>query len=101
MNTRLIAAVVLSSSVLASPYAATYTDNSCIPYVEKWSSSTLEGESFPVMEYNRDRSLDKPPILNEALNLVGEIIELTDEDLAYYHQSIIKHSKVLEGSYFD
>lgn len=42
-----------------------------------------------------------PPIFNEALNLIGEIIDLSDEDLEYYHRSIVAHSKILEGSYFD
>lgn len=101
MKTRAIAAVVLSTSVLASPYAATYIDKNCVPYVQKWDSSTLEGELYPVMEYRRNSSLEKPPIFNEALNLIGEIIELTDEDLAYYHRSIVAHSEILEGSYFD
>lgn len=41
------------------------------------------------------------PISDEALNLIGEIVDLSDEDLEYYHKSIIAHSKILEGSYFD
>ena len=34
MKKRAIAAVVLSTSVLASPYAATYIDKNCVPYVQ-------------------------------------------------------------------
>ena len=44
---------------------------------------------------------DKPAFVQEAENLIGETVELTEEDLSYYHKNIIEKSKPLNKTYFD
>lgn len=41
------------------------------------------------------------PMLSEAIDFVGELIELSDDDIKYYHENIKLNSKELDGNYFD
>lgn len=49
---------------------------------------------------NDQKNHDKPAFVQEAENLIGETVELTEEDLSYYHKNIIQNSKPLDKSYF-
>lgn len=50
---------------------------------------------------NNQKNHDKPAFVQEAENLIGETVELTQEDLSYYRENIIKNSKPLDKTYFD
>lgn len=50
---------------------------------------------------NNQKNHDKPTFIQEAENLIGEMVELTQEDLSYYHKNIIENSKPLNKTYFD
>lgn len=50
---------------------------------------------------NNQKNHDKPAFIQEAENLIGEMVELTQEDLSYYHKNIIENSKPLDKTYFD
>lgn len=50
---------------------------------------------------NNQENFNKPAFVQEAESVIGNTIELTNEDLAYYHKNIIKNSKLLDRTYFD
>lgn len=59
---------------------------------------SLADESSKTHDKNSNK---QPSILSEALDLIGEISELNDDDYEYYHQNIVSNSKTLNKNYFD
>lgn len=97
MKSKVIAALAMSASVAVTPYASAFAINDNIaPYVQSVKCSSAEGVFNQIVK--EIDYVGNVPIVKEALELFGDIVELSDGQAEYYHDSILKHSEILKGS---
>lgn len=96
-----IAGFVISTSLIACPFSVQPPNNSIASFVEKVESGSTEGDFDLIYTMYEQTGVINTPLVNDAISMIGEVDDLTEEEERIYHENIIKHATFIGGSYFD
>ena len=96
-----IASVVLTATMCSSPYATApqYLPKNNYSYFETVDSSSSKGDFLAFNNLNKNRN--EISLVNAAIEMVGDPLDLTEEEVKNYHENVINRAKYIGGSYFD